>query len=593
MAAKLSLRATWLCCFLIIGLRMAEVPRYAISWDVFGYYLYLPATLIHDDVALQNHAWLDELFATYEPSTTQYQVVDAPDGARVIKYSAGMAVAYAPWFLLAHALAEPLGFPADGLSPPYQWIITYGCLLYILVGLFLFRRVLLHYFSDGWAAVLILLITCGTNYLHLAAWDGTLLTHPLLFTLFAALLLATIQWHERPTLKHALMIGGLLGFITLVRPSEGVVIIVPLLWGLGTSAGRARKWTLIRAHSLHLVWAIAAFLIATCPQLIYWHATTGQWLFYSYVNPGEGFDFATPHTLEYLFSARKGWFLYTPLMAIALLGIIPLHKRLPALLPALIIYLLVDLWIVSSWSCWWYAGGSFSARSMVPTYVFLAIPLGALLSSAWERTRLRWGLSAVVCAAVALNLFQTWQWRVGILPHDRVTMEYYAAVFASTSAPNNTENLLLVDHEASAINNTRYVRMGERSQDFDDRSDSTFTLTNETPFSPGIEARYDALTNRDHAVLRTSARLWIGDSIVAPPTLVMTFQHAGGSYCYRTTTWTIPEGTRNQWVSTNLDYITPEVRALNDTLKVYVWNQHGGTHRIDDLRVEILERKAD
>lgn len=592
MPKRWSLTAVGAVCLLIIGLRATEPPRNAISWDVFGYYLYLPATLLYDDVALRDRAWLDELFTTYEPSTTQYQVVDGPEGARVIKYSAGMAVAYAPWFLLAHALAEPLGFPADGLSPPYQWIITYGCLLYILAGLFLFRRGLLHYFSDGWTAVLIVLITCGTNYLHLAAWDGTLLTHPLLFTLFAALLLTTIQWHEKPTAKRALLIGGLLGFITLVRPSEGIVAIIPLLWDLGTAAGRTRKWTSFRAHGAHFAWAVIAFIIAACPQLFYWHATTGHWLFYSYVNPGEGFDLDAPHTLNYLFSARKGWFLYTPLMAIALLGLIPLRKRSPALLPALIIYLLADLWIVSSWSCWWYAGGSYSARSMVPTYVLLAIPLGILLSSAWERTRVRWVLSIVICAAVALNLFQTWQWHVGILPHDRVTRAYYAAAFARTSLPVNADDLLLVDHDASMFDSTRYVQIGERSQRFDDRSDSTFALTDDSPFSPGIEARYDALTNRDHAVLRTSARLWIGDSIGPPPTLVMTFQHAGGSYCYRTTTWTIPADTRNQWVSTRLNYITPEVRALSDTLKVYVWNQHGGTHRIDDLRMEILERKA-
>ncbi len=37
------------------------------------------------------------------------------------------------------------------------------------------------------------------------------------------------------------------------------------------------------------------------------------------------------------------------------------------------------------------------------------------------------------------------------------------------------------------------------------------------------------------------------------------------------------------------DYITPEVRAPEDNLKVYIWNQHGGTHRVDDLCVELFE----
>src|SRR5690606_2926291 len=171
----------WALCALLPALRGTQTAKHALTWDVFGYYLYLPAAVIHDDLALKERAWLDEVMATYDPSTTLYQLVDGPDGARVIKYSSGMALAYAPWFLLAHVVAEPLGYPADGFSAPYQYIITYGMLAWVLLGLFLFRRALLHYFSDGWTALILLLITLGTNWLHLAVLDGTLLTHPFLF----------------------------------------------------------------------------------------------------------------------------------------------------------------------------------------------------------------------------------------------------------------------------------------------------------------------------------------------------------------------------------------------------------------------------
>ena len=120
------------------------------------------------------------------PLSAYLKLVDGPDGARVIKYSSGMALACAPWFLIAHVLAEPMGFPADGCSPPYSVAVTFGVLLWVMLGLFLFRRVLLHFFSDGWTAVLLVLVMLGTNFLHLAALDGTLLTHPFLFTLPSA-----------------------------------------------------------------------------------------------------------------------------------------------------------------------------------------------------------------------------------------------------------------------------------------------------------------------------------------------------------------------------------------------------------------------
>ena len=173
---KRSLLTVLLCSTALLTLRISAPPQKALTWDVFGYYLYLPATFIHHDIALQDHTWLDDVMTHYEPSSTFYQLV--------IKYSAGMAVLYAPFFLIAHLSAPLLGYPADGFSLPYQFIIAFGCLLYALLGLSVLRKVLLHFFSDGWTAVLIALIVLGTNYLQLTVWDGTLLTHTPLFLLY-------------------------------------------------------------------------------------------------------------------------------------------------------------------------------------------------------------------------------------------------------------------------------------------------------------------------------------------------------------------------------------------------------------------------
>ena len=110
---KRSLLVVLFSCTVLLTLRISAPPQKALSWDVFGYYLYLPATFIHHDIALQDHAWLDDVMVRYEPSATLYQLVDGPDGTRVIKYSAGMAVLYAPFFLVAHLSAPLLGYPAD------------------------------------------------------------------------------------------------------------------------------------------------------------------------------------------------------------------------------------------------------------------------------------------------------------------------------------------------------------------------------------------------------------------------------------------------------------------------------------------------
>ncbi|MBK6829284.1 MAG: hypothetical protein IPG92_00410 [Flavobacteriales bacterium] len=148
MPRRWSLITVWALCALLFILRTTQTAKHALTWDVFGYYLYLPATFIHDDPALKDRAWLDEVMLKYDPSTTLYQLVEGPDGSRVIKYSSGMAVAYAPWFFIAHVIAEQLGYPADGFSMPYQVLVTYGTLLHVLLGLFILRKVLLHFFDD-------------------------------------------------------------------------------------------------------------------------------------------------------------------------------------------------------------------------------------------------------------------------------------------------------------------------------------------------------------------------------------------------------------------------------------------------------------
>lgn len=592
-----SLYAVFICCAALLVLRTSAPPRNVLNWDVFGYYLYLPAAFIHQDIGLRETAWLDSVMVQYEPSATLYQLVDGPEGSRVIKYSAGMAVLYAPFFLVAHVSASVLGYPADGFSPPYQYIIAFGCLLYALLGLFVFRRVLLHYFSDNWTALLLLLTVFGTNYLQLTAWDGTLLTHTPLFLLYALLLWATIRWHEQPRLRTALVLGATAGLITLVRPSEGICVLIPLLWLPKGEQGWRRKWALLKSRFGHVVAATAAFILATAPQLLYWHEVAGTWLFYSYVNPGEGFDFFPPHTLDFLFSYRKGWLLYTPLMALALLGIPMLWRKHRELSVAVLVFFLVDLFVISAWTTWWYAGASFSSRSLVPAYTVLAIPLGVFLQGAWQRRALRWPVGALVTLFVLLNLFQTWQWQQRILPKDRITKGYYWAIFGQTGVPEGAGSLLMVQRGASSemhfTDEAHYTKHELCHYTFDDQPDSSFHFKAEVPWTPGPDITFAQLTKGHYAWLRASARLWVGDSLPAqaPPVLVMTFHHEGKTFQYRTSTWEIPPGARNTWIPLTMDYLTPEVRSPQDNLKVYVWNEQGGAWRVDDLRVEVWEPK--
>ncbi|MBK8652918.1 MAG: glycosyltransferase family 39 protein [Haliscomenobacter sp.] len=155
-----------------------------------------------------------------------------PNGNYVLKYSCGQAILFSPFFFLAHCYAKLNDtFPADGFSVPSQFMISMGCLLMAFLGMWVLRRILLRYFSDSSVAVSLILLVLGTNYFEYGTL-GSALTHSNLFTLYALLILLTIRFYEKPTYWKAVGIGGLVGLAALVRPTEILSALIPLLWGL-------------------------------------------------------------------------------------------------------------------------------------------------------------------------------------------------------------------------------------------------------------------------------------------------------------------------------------------------------------------------
>src|SRR5436190_824567 len=67
-----------------------------LSWDVFGYYLYLPAKFIYND--LWDLKFTKTIMEMYHPSDAYYQSLNNPFGGQIMKYSMGMAVMYLPFF---------------------------------------------------------------------------------------------------------------------------------------------------------------------------------------------------------------------------------------------------------------------------------------------------------------------------------------------------------------------------------------------------------------------------------------------------------------------------------------------------------------
>jgi hypothetical protein len=574
-----------------------------LTWDVFGYYLYLPAQFIYHDPHLENDDWIESIFKKYNPSSTFYQI-SRSDGHRVIKYTSGVAILVSPFFFIAHLLAPPLGFPADGFSRPYEFILTLGGLFWAFIGLIFLYKILQTYFNRTTSTILLLLIVFGTNYYQLNIYESPLLSHNFLFSLYAILVYYTIKWHQSQKIGYAFIIGLSFGFISLIRPSETIVILIPLLWTIYDKNSFYQKLHLLRKNYTHVLVFIIVSFVVLIPQLIYWKSATGNYFYYSYTDPSVGFEFLSPHTVQFLFSFRKGWFIYTPLMILSFVGIILMYKKNRSNFYAISIFTILNIYIISSWSLWHYAGGSYSSRSMVPAYVLLAIPLGYLYQWILSRSKsLQVPFLLVIVFIVSLNLFQTWQFQTGILNRERMTRAYYFRIFGKTSVSDEDRKYLLIarpttpdephfnkdDYLSRIIYHDSLVvsKTGEDPDTID-----YFKLDSTKKFTPAFRIKYRDLTPRDHAYIVSTAEMFIPVNFTGElPMLVMTFHYKNKPYLYRTKSLNPSDILKNNWNIITMSYLTPEVRTRNDELGVYFWYRGKSHAYVRNLSVTLFEPK--
>ena len=556
-----------------------------ISWDTFGYYLYLPQVFINNDLGFSNLEQVQSIVDTYQNTGTLYQIWQTETGDWLIRYTSGQAVLFAPFFLIAHAFTLLTGGVADGFSLPYQIALFAGCLCYFIVAMYLLRRILLYFFSDRTTAFTLLLLILGTNLFANTIFSISGI-HSQLFFLYTLLIFFTIRWHNRPTWGNILPIAIACGLISLTRPTDIICLLIPLLWNVYDKNTLLEKWKLCREKLPQLL--VTAVIIGAIGsvQLLYWNVYSGHFLIDSYNNPGEGLDFLNPHFAGTLFSFRKGWFIYTPLMLLAFFGFIPLWRRQRNCFWPLLTFVILNIYLVSCWSCWWYAG-SFGLRAYVQSYAIMVIPLGFLIQSVTEMKRtIQVPFFILAGILLTLNLFQTWQYRHKIIHACDMTRSAYFTNFFKTDAAQCDKSLYLVWRDPSGIEemdtNRHYTEKFVTKKTF---GTDGFQADSTVEFSPAVRIPYKDITKRDHAWMRIRCEIMPCAPVAENPGyLTVTFQHKEKNYKYRS--FPLDDSLRvGEWNPLEILYLTPEVRTLNDELVIYYWHQGKQPVRIRNVEV--------
>lgn len=420
-----------------------------ISWDVSGYYLYLPAFFIYKDAKKLEFA--PKIIEQYYPvPNLEQQAFPHESGNYVMKYPAGQALQWLPFFALAHVYALNSKYPADGFSVPYQFMISLGSLMIAFIGLWFMRKALLEYFSDKVTAIALFFLVLGTNYLAYASINGAM-THNNLFTIYAVLIYLTIQFYKNPTFAKALGIGLLVGLAGLTRPTELMSLLIPVLWGIQMPMKNSiiQRVHFFKEHLPKLLLAIIACGLVGSIQLIYWKYITDHWLVYSYQD--QGFSWLYPHLKNGLFSYRSGWLLYTPIMMFALIGFIPLYKKHNSVFWTTLAFAGLFIYVAFAWDIWWY-GGSLGQRTMVQCYPVLLFPFAAFIYFTSSRKYLPFIIYPIFLFFSYFNLWITHQaYRGGLFMPEQMNRAYFQKIFLKYKVPEDALKLLDTNSEFKGV----------------------------------------------------------------------------------------------------------------------------------------------
>ncbi len=429
----------WLIIIIVISLTVSRnlwnQPNKIIKDDINHYYAYLPATFIYHDLSLgfvrtnmsnfSKHFW---------PATS-------PTGKWVIVTTMGLSIMYTPFFLIIHYPLYWMGYEATGYTAPYQLALILSSLFYFCIGLHLLRRILERYFNPWVSAISMFTIVMATNLLFYVV-DEPAMSHSYNFVLLTAFVYWTIRWYEKPGLAISLIIGFLTGLIALIRPTNILIIIILPLWGIASWKELLdRLMFLLRKYYWILIMVISAIL-TWLPQMLYWKTFTGQYLYFSYGDKGK-FFFLNPQVINSLFSYRKGWLVYTPIIVFALIGLIFLWKNKKSLFTPVLVFLVLNIWVISSWWLWWY-GGSYGLRAYVDSYGLMAIPMAAMISWTFENRKV-WMKSIVITVILiftAHNFFQIEQYHTGAIDYVSNTRESYWESFGKIKKSDRYPHLL-------------------------------------------------------------------------------------------------------------------------------------------------------
>lgn len=423
MLAKILLRFSLFCIVLTVLYSQHEFDSAfdrPINGDAKGYYAYLPALFIYGDFS---YSFVDSMEKKYYPpdgSLAKNFRVKQANGSVVNKCFPGTAIFYLPFFAFAALLSFMLNYPMDGYSVLFQVAIPFAHVFYVLLGSYLFNLFLKSRgvsWDKRWIAILLVLF--ATNLYFYFIYDFTV-AHVFGYFGVCTLLYLVEKYRKQAKTIHLSLASSLVALLLITRPTNAMILLfIPLVFSWKElTVFFSWRFYFQKKHVLTLLFPLLILSIAP----ILWKIQTGNFLVYSYGE--EKLNLLNPHLIDFLFSFKKGWFLWSPFVLLAfILGTIAFYRIEKWKAFVFFFGIMLVAYVFSSWWIWTFGMGM-GQRPMIEFYPILFWGFAEFLE---KSKHTKWVFLTLLF--IPLTTIQAYQIQHYILVGGATTKESYLSHF--------------------------------------------------------------------------------------------------------------------------------------------------------------------
>lgn len=557
-----------------------------ITADALGYYAYLPAKFIYNDKDL-GFKWFNDVYNKYY-SYNSFAVPDenfmAPfKEKRINKYYPGLSFLWLPFFVPVHLTCKVFHLNANGFSMPYQLAIGFATLIYVCLGLFYLRKLLLKLFRNEFLAFFLpIAVYYGTNLFSFTIYVGTF-SHAYSFTFITmAFYFAYCFFNERENkLRNFLWFGLCFLIVIFIRPFNILFLLgIPfLIEKFSLKELSIKPFDFTKKNVLVLVLIVSL----TVYQFGLLFNQTHSLFPNTYSN--ERFYFNRPnHLFDVLFSYYAGWFVYVPLAFIAMFSIFFIKKNVKILFLFLLLAVVIFLY-----SNWWYY--TILTRTIVDFTAVIAILLAILFVGFLDTPKLFKTAIVIVFLSVSYFQLKAYQLRNNILDNNYTYSEYFWRNFFTIRPicifPVHPETIInqKLHFEGFEENTSLFVIKEEKHS-----GNFSYKLCGQNHFSPEYNTKLPEFY-KDSGIRKVKISFWLFMTEEIGEIQLLCKIYSGKDKVVQEFPFYINKDRcqKDKWNYLEYGFDVAKEATPGDSLKVFFWNEKGYNKAyLDDIKTEIF-----